>query len=154
MSSQGTHTKELAISIIFASLYVALIVVFQSVSFLGLQVRVANCLLALIPLFAMPSVYGITLGVFVGNLLSPFGVFDLLSIIPTFIGAVLILKIKSNILGLLIYNLIIGTWLTVVFGIPLGVPTILLYVGLSVANIGIGYPLYSGLKRWKGINGC
>lgn len=145
--------KKLCISIMFASLYVALTIVFQPISFLGIQVRVANLLLALIPLFGFPSVVGITLGVSIANLSSPLGLIDMISVIPTFIGAVVIYKMssKSVLAGLVFYNLIIGAWLSIMLNIVFNAPVLIGYfyllIGLSIANMGIGYPIYKALKR-------
>jgi len=147
------NTKKLCISIMFAVIYVALTVVFRPISFLQIQVRVANLLLALIPLFGFPSVIGISLGVGIANLGSPLGLIDMISVVPTFLGAVVIYKVsqKSVLVGLILYNLIIASWLVFMlnflFSVPILVTYLHLIVGLSIANIGIGYPTYKVLKR-------
>ncbi len=68
----------------YAALYAALVIVLGGISFGPVQVRIADSMVAAVPLLGLPGVLGHTLGVFVGNLYSPLGPIDLLNTIPSF----------------------------------------------------------------------
>jgi len=70
-------TKDLALTTIFAALYAVLVYVFASISFYALQFRVAGVLRPVIAKKWILAV-GYALGVVIGNIFSPFGVYDLL----------------------------------------------------------------------------
>ncbi|RLE63636.1 MAG: hypothetical protein DRN53_01885, partial [Thermoprotei archaeon] len=117
------------------------------------QVRVANALIGLVPIIGIPAVYGLTLGVFLANLTSPLGWIDLLSSIFTFIGLIIVYKLRnvSVILGLTIYSLILGVWVSFMLWYVLGLPYILMLfyvtVGIWIATTVLGYALYQAVKR-------
>jgi len=146
-------TKTLALTTIFATLYFVLVNVFQPISFMQVQVRIANCLLALVPIFGLPAVFGVTLGVFGANLSSPLGWIDLISVLPTFAGLIIIylLRNKSVLLGLSLYNVILASWISFMLWYIIGLPYIISFIyvviGLFVANVGIGYPVYKAVKK-------
>lgn len=100
---------EVAASAILAATYVALVMIFHPVSFLAIQVRVADALTGFVPILGMPAVYGITLGVFMANLTSPLGPIDYLSFIPNFVGLMIVYKLRkvSVLAGLVICNVLI-----------------------------------------------
>jgi uncharacterized membrane protein len=68
-------TRRVVISAIIAALYVILSTAFHPISFGPFQFRVANILMALM-LFDIDYCYGLALGIFFGNLTSPFGPLD------------------------------------------------------------------------------
>jgi uncharacterized membrane protein len=70
-------TRDLALTTIFAALYAVLVYVFASISFYALQFRVAGVLRPGIAKKWVLAV-GYALGVVIGNIFSPFGVYDLL----------------------------------------------------------------------------
>ena len=70
-------TKDIALTAVFAALYAALVYVFTPISFLALQFRVAGVLRPGIARKWRLAI-GYAIGVVVGNLFSPFGVYDLL----------------------------------------------------------------------------
>lgn len=70
-------TKDIALTAVFAALYAALVYVFTPISFLALQFRVAGVLRPGIARKWTLAI-GYAIGVVVGNLFSPFGVYDLL----------------------------------------------------------------------------
>ncbi len=64
------RTKDLAIIAIYAALYAALVVVLGGFSYGPIQVRIADSMVAAVPLLGIPGVLGHTLGVFIGNIFS------------------------------------------------------------------------------------
>ena len=65
-------------------LYAALVVVLGGFSYGPIQVRVADSMVAAVPLLGIAGVLGHTLGVFIGNIFSSAGPLDLLNTIPSF----------------------------------------------------------------------
>ena len=64
------RTKDLALIAIYAALYAALVVVLGGFSYGPIQVRIADSMVAAVPLLGIAGVLGHTLGVFVGNIVS------------------------------------------------------------------------------------
>lgn len=101
----------------------------------------------------MPAVYGLTLGVFLGNTVSPLGPIDLFSAVPSFIGLMIIHKLrkKSVLLGLSIYSLIISLWVALmlnkVLGQPYWITFVYVLIGVFIATVVLGYALYQALLR-------
>src|SRR3972149_11979908 len=91
-------TKNLAIIAIYAALYAALVIVLGPFSYGPLQIRLADSLVAAVPLLGLAGVLGHTLGVFIANLFSPVGPIDLLNTIPSFVMAFVVYYVykKTN----------------------------------------------------------
>jgi len=73
------ESKQITRTAIFAALYIALGIVFQPISFMLIQCRVACALIPLIALFGSPATIGITIGHLIFNFSSPLGSLDYLS---------------------------------------------------------------------------
>ena len=146
-------TKDIALGIVCCALYAALVNVFAPISFQQIQVRIANALIGLVPLLGWPAVYGLTLGVFLGNLSSPLGPIDLVSVFPSLLGLLAIHKLRqvSVILGLQIYSTIVSIWvvfmLNFVFRLPYLITFVYVFLGLTIATTGLGYLVYRSLLR-------
>jgi len=83
--------RQLALSSLLAALYAGLLLVFQPISFLPIQVRVADMLIPTSITYGWSATTGVTLGVVVGNFFSPFGLTDILvgsvaNLIAGFVG--------------------------------------------------------------------
>ncbi|HID90852.1 TPA: QueT transporter family protein [Candidatus Bathyarchaeota archaeon] len=145
--------RDLSLMAAIAALYCALVNVFHPISFLAIQVRVANALIGLVPLLGMPSVYGLALGVLLANITSPIGPIDLVSAIPTLVGCYLLFRIRdySVLLGLSVYSLMLGLWvaymLWLVFNVPYLVTFVYVFIGILIATAGLGYLVYKTAKR-------
>ncbi len=148
--------KEIALSSTIAALYILLVVGLGPLSFNQLQFRAANILLGIVPLAGLPAIFGITLGVLIGNLTSTLGPLDIISAIPSFIGCLSIyyLRNKSVLAGLTIYTIIISIWvsylLNYVIGLPFLVSLFWMLIGVGVVTIGLGYALYKALLKFGG----
>lgn len=147
------NVRDVAKTSVIASIYTALVWSLAPISFEQIQIRIANALIGLVPIVGMPAVLGITLGVLIGNLISPLGPLDLLSAIPTFISLMIVMKMRRVFLGLVIYSMILSSWvaflLNLVFNVPFFVTFPYLLIGIGIATAGLGYMLYSIAKRLR-----
>lgn len=148
--------KELALGSTLAALYIILVIGLGPLSFNQFQFRAANILLGIVPLAGMPAVLGISLGVLIGNISSPLGPLDMLSVIPSFIGCLSIyyLRKKSVLAGLTVYTIIISIWVSYLLYYVLGLPYLetlfAILIGVGVVTIGLGYTLYKALLKFGG----
>lgn len=146
-------SNDIVLTALIAALYVGLIEVFHYISFLQIQIRVANALIGTVPILGWPAIIGITLGVFIGNITSPLGLIDLISAVPTFIGLYIIYKLRniSVLLGLTIYTIILSLWVGFMLWYVLNLPYIItvayLLIGIGISTIFLGYILYRALRR-------
>ncbi|MDR2707223.1 MAG: QueT transporter family protein [Nitrososphaerota archaeon] len=151
-------TKTLALISTYAALYAALVVFLPETSYGPAQVRIADALIATIPLFGFAGVLGHTLGVFISNIFSTAGLLDLLNTIPSFIMAYIVYYIYKKagndytiIVTCLAYSAVIGTtvgWmLSYLYELPLIVTIAYVTAGNIVASIIIGWPLFKILKK-------
>ncbi len=152
------QTKNLALIGIYAGLYAALVVVLGFAAYGPVQVRVADALLAVVPLLGLPGVLGHTLGVFVANLFSTLGPIDLLNTIPSFAMSFVIYYIykKTNndytVIGTCIaYSIVLGItvgWmLSFVINLPLLATIAYVAIGNIIASVLIGWPIFKVLKK-------
>ena len=152
------RTAELSLAAVYAALYVALIVVFPYLSFLQLNVRVANVLKGMTKLWPAGTLLGNFVAVTVGNyLFSPIGLPDVVlsPIVSTALLAVAyVIGKKSFFVGLAINALLLGTYLAwlITFATPgltfLGLLPLLL-VGVTISDLVLPYILYRSLVKLK-----
>lgn len=153
---RNIKSRDLATAAMIATLYSVLVYVFNPISFQMIQIRVANSLMGLVPILGVPAIIGIVVGVFIANLASPLGFIDLLSVAPTFIGLTIIYRLRgySVMLGLLIYSIILGAWVSFmlwyVFKIPYVECFIYVTTGIAIATAGLGYFVYKTFRRVMG----
>ena len=147
-------TYKWAFSGIVAALYVVLGYAFQPISFLAIQVRVADALVLLVTIEGLPCAIGLSFGIFFVNLSSPLGVMDLISVPISFILMLPMAGIhfrdgpvhNTRLWGGLIYTTGIAAWvacmLYVAYGVPWVIDFLVIWIGLAIAVFGIGYPVY------------
>jgi uncharacterized membrane protein len=121
-------TKDIALTAVFAALYAALVYVFTPISFLALQFRVAGVLRPGIARKWTLAI-GYAIGVVIGNLFSPFGVYDLLfmplmSLLAGLLGYLAAKPFKNNyfVAGAIIATVIplsVSWMLNQVLGLPI-----------------------------------
>ncbi len=152
------RTKDLALITVYAALYAALVGVTLGFSYGPVQVRLADTMLAAVPLFGLPGVIGHTLGVFVANIFSPYGLIDLLNTIPSFAMSFVVYYVYKRskndytVIGTcLSYSAVLGItvgWMLSLF-LPVPVLFLILYVtiGNVIATTLIGWPVFKMLKR-------
>ena len=151
-------TKDIALVSVYAALYAALVIVLGGISYGPIQVRLADSMVAAVPLLGIPGVLGHTLGVFVSNLFSPLGPIDLLNTIPSFAMSFVVYfvykrtKNDFTVIGTCsIYSVVLGItvgWmLSTPFNIPLPLSIAYVALGNLVATVLIGWPLFKLLKK-------
>ena len=142
----------------------------RTFSYGPIQIRIADSLLAAVPLLGIAGVLGHTLGVFIANLFSPVGPIDLLNTIPSFVMAFVVYYVYKRtkndytvIATCIAYSAVLGItvgWmLSYLLGLPL-LPTIAyVLIGNIIASVLIGWPFFKVLKkigvfqRWFGERG-
>ncbi|MHA1986231.1 MAG: QueT transporter family protein [Promethearchaeota archaeon] len=145
-------TKNMNISLrvaliaITAALYIALGYIFQPISFLELQFRVAELIVGMCIIFPFEGLVGNVLGVFFVNLTSPLGAIDLISCIVNIPALYCIIIFRNRkflkYLGGVLYSIIISIYVATILYVSFGLPIWLnlLYVFISeviLAIIGI-----------------
>ena len=152
------RTKDLALIALYAALYAALVVVLGPFSYGPLQIRIADSLLAAVPLLGMAGVLGHTLGVFISNIFSTVGLIDLVNTIPSFLMAFVVYYVYKRtqndytVIGTctaysFVLGITVGWMLSYVLSLPL-LPTIAyVFLGNFVASVLVGWPLFKVLKR-------
>ena len=151
------RTKDLALISVYAALYAALVVGLSPLSYGPLQVRIADAMVASVPIFGIAGVLGHTLGVFVANLFSPLGFIDLLNTIPSFVMAFVVYYLYKRtqndytvIVTCLAYSAVLGItvgWMLSLFGAPLLLTMAYIAIGNAIASVAIGWPIFKVLKR-------
>lgn len=149
------NSKTIALGVIYAALYAALSLFLSPFSFGPIQVRVAGMLLGAVPFLGLGGVFGQTIGCLIVNSFSPLGLIDLVNVVPTFIMALVIwrLKRKNVLIGLSSYCLVtsasIGLTLNYAFGLPIGFTYLTVLVGQLIACVGGGLLLNKAISRLK-----
>ncbi len=147
------NSKTTAVAVVYAALYSALVIVLGPFSYGPVQLRVADAMVVLIPIFGWAGILGQAIGVFISNIFSPIGWIDLLNTIPSFIMAVVIWKLRNRsvIAGTVLYSIVlagtVGVMLSYVYGLPLIAEFSYVLIGNLIASTVIGYPIYKAIKK-------
>lgn len=147
----------LTLTAVFAAVYAIGVVFLAPISFQIFQVRVADALLPLAMLFGWPAIVGLSMGAFVANLFGGLGPVDIIGgSVANFVATYAAWRVARNrskawvFLGMGIeigvITLIVGTYLSYLFGLPLEAGWLGVLLG-SIAAIGIlGSILYFALS--------
>lgn len=150
------RTLVVATAAVYAAMYVVLAVAFSPISYGVVNLRVANVLMGLVPLMGWPAIIGQVLGVFIANqpgLGDPLGPIDLINVVPSFVFAWLLWKLrkKSVFLGLTLYSIALGISvsyaLSYAFNLPLVVEIPQVTAGIFLATAVLGYVLYKAVHK-------
>jgi uncharacterized membrane protein len=148
---QRPNTHRVVISAIIAALYIVLTFAFNPISFGPLQFRVANVLMALM-LFDVDFCFGLALGIFIGNLGSPFGPLDWLVMPLVSLAAALLAYTLRRFwyVGLVIWSLITAAGVAF-FPLFLGghIPFVATFPFILVSQVVIGFLGYSIWKPFR-----
>ena len=148
----------LALIAVYAALYAALVIVLGGFSYGPLQIRVADAMVAVIPLLGLPGVLGHTLGVFAANIFSTVGPIDLLNTIPSFAMSYVVFYVYKrtqndySVMGAcMAYSSVLGVtvgWmLSYAYTLPLLLTIAYVAAGNFIASVLIGFPLFKILKK-------
>ncbi len=157
-SNVRIQTKSLALIAVYAALYAALVVVLGAFSYGPIQIRLADAMVAAVPLLGLAGVLGHTLGVFVANLFSTAGLIDLLNTIPSFAMSFVVYYVYKRtmndytvIITCTAYSAVIGTtvgWmLSSLYALPLLITIAYVSIGNIIASVLIGWPVFKLLKK-------
>ena len=152
------QSKDLALIAVYAALYAALVVALGGFSYGPVQVRIADTMLAAVPLLGLSGVLGHTLGVFIANVFSPVGLIDLLNTLPSFAMSFVVYYVYKRtkndytVIGTCIaYSVVLGVtvgWmLSCVYSLPLLLTMAYVAIGNVIASVLIGWPVFKVLKR-------
>lgn len=150
------RTLVVATAAVYAAMYVVLAVAFSPISYGVVNLRVANILMGLVPLIGWPAVIGQALGVFIANqpaLGDPLGPIDLINVLPSFVFAWVLWKLRkrSVFLGLTLYSIALGISvsyaLNYAFNLPLVVEIPQVSAGIFLATAVLGYFLYRAARK-------
>ena len=152
------ETRKIALGSVIAALYSIGVILFAPISFLLFQVRVADALIPLSIVFGMPAVLGVTLGNIVANIYGGLGYIDIIGgSIANFLAAYVGWKIGSrNFAGSrfvatiaqnMIVSSIVGSYLAVLFDVPLEVGFLGVFLGSIISMNVIGYVLVLAIEK-------
>lgn len=141
-----------------AALYAVGVVVLAPISFATYQIRVADALLPLSILFGWPAVLGLSLGCALANFFGGLGPIDVIGgSAANFAASFLAWKIGSAsfpgsriaavIVQIIVVTLIVGGYLSYLFGLPLTLSLLGILVGSGIAIGILGYALLNILAR-------
>jgi len=150
--------KELSLTTAFTALYAAAVISLTSISFNILQVRVADAMLPLAILFGWPAIMGVTLGAVISNFFGGLGIIDILGgAIANFAATLLGWKIGctrlkgswlyATTVEILTVTLVVGSYLSYIFNVPLATGLLLVLVGSVIAIGLLGYLLLRAISR-------
>jgi uncharacterized membrane protein len=143
---------------VYAALYAALVIVLGPFSYGPIQIRIADTMLAAVPLLGMAGVLGHTLGVFIANIFSTAGLLDLLNTIPSFAMSFVVYYVYKRskndytVIGTCVaYSIVVGTtvglMLSYLYSLPLLITIAYVTTGNIIATTLIGWPIFKLLKK-------
>ena len=143
-----------ALTAITAALYIALGYMFQPISFLGLQFRVAELIVGLCILFPIEGLIGNVIGVFFVNLTSPLGPIDLISCIVNVPALYCIVLFRDKkflkYLGGVLYAIIISIYVAIVLNLAFMLPIWLMFIQVLISEVilaSLGILLFDIIKK-------
>jgi len=156
--TKNTLSLKVALTAITAALYITLGYVFQPISFLGLQFRVAELIVGMCILFPIEGLIGNVIGVFFVNLTSPLGPIDLISCIVNVPALYCIVLFRDKkflkYLGGVLYAIIISIYVAIVLNLAFMLPIWLMFVQVLIAEVilaSLGILLFDITKRRLGM---
>ena len=140
----GHKSVTAVLTAVLAALYAVGVIVLAPISFQVFQVRVADALLPLAILFGWPGILGLSLGAFVANMFGGLGVVDIVGgSVANLVAGYVAWKVAADggrrrvlvAIGLQILTVtaIVGTYLSYILALPLGITWFGVLLGSIVA---------------------
>lgn len=133
------RSLDVGITAITGALYIALGYLFQPISFMGLQFRIAEIVVGMCVIFPIPGLIGNCIGVFFVNLVSPIGAIDLISTIVNIPALYCIIYFRKNkilkFVGGLLYSIIISLYVGIILEIAFGLLWYIMFVQVLISEI-------------------
>ncbi|MFA5481623.1 MAG: QueT transporter family protein [Bacilli bacterium] len=145
------NIQRLAINAIIASIYYILTMVTAPVSYMGIQIRIAE-ILVLLCFFRKDYVIGVTLGCLLANLFSPLGYWDMLfGTLATLLSGLLIGYMKhlfiAALIPVVINGFVVGAELYFLLQEPFWLNAGLVAIGEFIAVAILGYFIFLFLGK-------
>ena len=152
------ETGKIALASVIASLYAIGVILLAPISFLLFQVRIADALIPLSIVFGIPAVFGVTIGTLIANVYGGLGYIDIIGgSIANFIAAYIGWKIGSKnfngshfiatVAQNLIVSSIVGSYLAILFDVPIELGFVGVLLGSIVSINILGYILILAIKK-------
>lgn len=148
-------TERIARGAAIAGLYVALVYIFQPVSFGQIQLRIAEALTVL-PILYVEAIPALFVGCLLANLLGPVGPWDIIGgSLVTLLAAIGTYKFRNSILAYLspviLNGLLVSLYLTwIIEKLPYWITAISISMSEAIVVFGLGMPLINYLKGRAG----
>ena len=137
-SIKKNKSLEVSIAGITAALYITLGYVFQPISFLGIQFRIAEVLVGMCIIYPRAGLIGNVIGVLFVNLVSPLGALDLISVGVNIPALCCIIAFREHkylkYLGGLLYAFIISVYVAWILNFVLGLPFPLMMIQVLISE--------------------
>lgn len=150
-------TKYLIQAAVIGAIYAVLTIVLAYFSYGPLQVRVSEALTVL-PAFTPAAVPGLFIGCFISNLISPYGLVDLIcGSIATLLAAFLSYKLRRKsffvpLPPVLVNGVIVGGMLHFAYGVPNLLACMgWVALGQAISCYLLGWPLMKLLAKYRGV---
>ena len=151
-------TRKVALGAVIAAMYAVGVVFLAPISFSIFQVRLADALIPLSILFGTPVVWGVTLGNIVANVYGGFGYVDIIGGSVANLAAAYVgwkigakkfrgSKFVATVAQNLIVSSIVGSYLAVIFSVPLEVGFLGILLGSAISMNIIGYILTLAIEK-------
>jgi len=152
------NTKQLAVMTIFAAMYAVCVVPLAGLSFYAVQVRIADAMLPLSMIFGLPGAFGLSLGCLVSNVFGGLGPIDIFGgaaanlvacVLAWYIGrrGTRIRRFGATLVQTAVIALIVGSYLSFLLGITIGLEIFLVLVGEIIAVNLVGFPIQEALRK-------
>ena len=152
------NTQQIALGTIIATLYASSVMLLSPISFLIVQIRIADALIPLSVVFGMPVIWGVTLGNIIANMYGGLGYVDIIGgSVANFLAAYIGWRIGSrNFMGSqfvatvaqnIIVSSIVGFYLAVLFEVPLEAGFVGVFLGSIISMNIIGYLLVVTIQK-------
>ncbi len=139
LSEERNLSLTIALTAITAALYIALGYIFQPISFLGLQFRVAELIMGMCLIFPLEGLVGNVIGVFFVNLTSPLGPIDLIGCIVNIPALYCIVVFRNRkwlkYLGGVLYALLISIYVAIILYIVLALPLWFMFIQVLISEV-------------------
>jgi len=153
----NASSREISLTIIFATLYAVAVVSLAPISFNIYQVRVADALLPLSIIFGWPSIIGLTIGAGLANMFGGLGPVDIVGgAAANFTATLLAWKIGYRgftggwicavSVEVLAVTIVVGSYLSILFDVPLQASILGVLVGSLIAIGLLGYLLLRAIS--------
>lgn len=152
------NTKFLMQAAMIAAIYATLTLVLLPYSYGVMQIRVSEAL-TILPFFTPAAIPGLFIGCLVSNLMSPYGMIDMIcGSAASLLAAIGSYMLRSRPIlvplpPIVANGIIVGSMLYFAYGVDITLLGCILWVGLGelLACYVIGYPLLKYLKRYERI---